>query len=304
MSVDYRDRKSTHGKGARLLWFVKASYRLPTGFMFGLSRFAAWVDNLFQGKTSRVVKRNLELCFPELTPPQIEKQRKAIAYQSAYLSHEFATAWLADEAQIKSKLSSQSGAELIEQALAEQRPVIVAVPHIGNWEFFWHWLQFNYPLVGMYQPAKYAQIEELVFNARSRFGGELFATDSKGILGLMRSLKKGKVMMILPDQAPKKGGGVFASFFGQPAYTMTLLHKFVIKTGAQLVFGSCVRKSDGESFEIHVEAPEFDSQNLSVEAFNEALNLQVEGIVRRWPTQYQWTYKRFKRQPDGNNPYR
>ena len=39
-------------------------------------------------------------------------------------------------------------------------------------------------------------------------------------------------MGLLPDQVPPEGMGVWAPFFGQPAYTMTLAARLVQQTGA------------------------------------------------------------------------
>lgn len=289
--------------GSEIVLMIKATYWLPEIITrFFIQLFSRLNDRL-KWKSTRVVRRNLALCFPELDEHETNQRVKRFIQQNAFLTHEFATAWLGNRETIESKFAQVHGSELIDRCIAQKRPVIVAVPHIGNWEFFWHWLQFNYPLVGMYQPAKQLAVDELVLNARSRFGGQLFATDPKGIMGLLRALKTGKVLMILPDQAPRRGAGVYSPFFGQSAYTMTLLHKFIQKTDAQLVFGSCIRQAKGKQFDIHIEAPQFDSKLADVEAFNAAMNQQIETVINRWPDQYQWSYKRFKRQPEGKNPY-
>jgi len=39
---------------------------------------------------------------------------------------------------------------------------------------------------------------------------------------MMRALKRGEAVGLLPDQVPPQGMGVWADFFGAPAYTMTL----------------------------------------------------------------------------------
>ena len=300
----YRDKKSSKVKGVLLVWLIRLTYFLPRSVSYGLNRLAGTLNQFFNGKATRVMRRNLELCFPQLDENQINRKLASHLRQNARLTYEFASAWLGDKAVIQQRLLSVNGGALINRAVEHQQPVIVAVPHLGNWEYFWHWLQFNYPLVGMYQPSKFSGVDELVLAARSRFGGELFATDAKGILGLMRSLKQGKVMMILPDQAPRQGAGIYSPFYGQSAYTMTLLHRFIEKTGAQLVFGACLRAREGDGFHIHVEAPQFETRDQTLESFNQSMNLQIESLINQWPEQYQWSYKRFKRQPEGVNLYR
>lgn len=299
----YRDKKSTKLKGLLILGLIRLNHWLPHFLSRAIGLFAARLGRLTDSKITRVIKRNIELCFPNLTSTQAEKLLIETQQQNALMTKEFATAWLADRSQIERHFLAAEGAQILDRLVAEKRPVVLAVPHIGNWEYLWQWLQFNYPIIGMYQPAKFSKVDKLVLDARQRFGGRVFATDAKGIMGLMRSLKQGKVMMILPDQAPRKGAGVYTPFYGHPAYTMTLLHKLINKTGAELLFASCLRQSDGKNFQVHIERPNFGYSQLSIDAFNAAMNGQIESIINRTPSQYQWTYKRFKRQPEGESLY-
>ncbi|MCW8875686.1 MAG: lysophospholipid acyltransferase family protein [Kangiellaceae bacterium] len=282
-----------------LIWFL---YRTPDWLTGPFIRLTTFLGLLSNSRNTKVSRRNLEICFAQKDQVEIEQLVRDSAKSNEKLATEFARAWYGDKKLIQSSIGNVSGEESIQSIQKLKQPLIIAVPHIGNWEFFWHWLQLNYKAISMYTPAQYKALDELMLNARTRFGGKPFATDPKGIMGLTRALKKGGIMMILPDQVPKSGGGCFAPFFGKDAYTMTLLHKFIAKTGAQLVFGSCIRQDNGK-FDIYVENAQFDYSGLEAEHFNKAMNGQIETIVERNPEQYQWNYKRFKRQPDNSNPY-
>jgi len=109
--------------------------------------------------------------------------------------------------------------------------------------------------------------------------------------------------MILPDQVPQQGSGIYTPFFGHSAYTMTLIHNFVHKAKAELLFGSCLRNSAGNGFEINLALPDYNYKTSDVAEFNLGMNQQVEKMIRQNPAQYQWAYKRFKKQPDGVNFY-
>lgn len=299
----YRDKKSTKLKGLLILGLIRFNYWLPHFLSYAIGLLIAKLGRASNSKITRVIRRNIELCFPDLEASQAEKLLFDTQRQNAYMTKEFATAWLAPRAKIERHFTAAEGASLLDELVADKQPVILAVPHIGNWEYLWQWLQFNYPIIGMYQPAKFDKVDKLVLDARQRFGGRVFPTDAKGIMGLLRSLKQGKVMMILPDQAPREGAGIYSPFYGHPAYTMTLLHKFVSKTKAKLLFASCLRQANGRDFKIHIEQPNFDYDSTKVEDFNVAMNQQIEQIIDRTPAQYQWTYKRFKRQPEGKSLY-
>jgi Kdo2-lipid IVA lauroyltransferase/acyltransferase len=282
-------------------------FRLIAFLPLYLNRFIASIIGhlswLLSNKTKKVIKTNLELCYPHLSAQSINALCKKNMLENAKLGFEFPLVWLANKARIDSIINHVNNAELLEGYYKKKRPVIIAVPHTGNWEVMWYWLQINYPAFGMYSPIKTPQIDKLILGSRQRFGGEAFATDPKGIMSLMRKLKKNGVMMILTDQVPRDGAGEFAPFFNQPAYTMTLLHRFMQKTGAELLFASCLRNSTNQ-FDIHLYPSSFNANAETVAEFNQGMNKQIEEIIEVAPEQYQWSYKRFKRHPDGRDVYR
>ncbi len=218
-----------------------------------------------------------------------------------FMSKQAACAWVGSRSQIEAKFADVSGQSLIQENSG--KATIIAVPHIGNWEFLVQWVQINYPMFGLYSASPIPQLDRLIYKARSQFGCQPFAADNRGVLNLLRKLKQGGLMVILPDQVPQKGAGVHVPFFGQPAYTMTLLHKMVQKTGAKLLFAYCIRNSKDLGFSIHIEIADFNDQEKQVEVFNTGLNQQIEGIIKAYPEQYVWDYKRFKAQPDGARLY-
>lgn len=303
--MTYKDKTSTKLKGTFLSFAIRLIYYTPSFLVRWVSLFVHKAGFVFNSKTSLIVKKNLQLCYPDKTEPEIKQLIRDYVHQSAYLANEFATTWLGNKKAVQSKITTVCNKQLIDEAISRDQPVIVSVPHIGNWEFAWHWLQLNYPAIGMYKPANFKQIDALVLKSRLRFGGQGFAADKKGMMGLLKALRQGGVMMMLPDQSPQKGTGIFTPFFNHDAYTMTLLHKLVNKTNAQLLFASCIRQSDGKVFHLAIEDASFTTHGTSVEAFNKAMNKQIETIINNCPSQYLWSYKRFKHQPPGqDSPYR
>ncbi len=288
--------------GRAIAWLIRLTYWSPRWLVVTIAIISGWIGLLTKSRNSRVTLKNLELCFPEM--PEHDRRRIAMAQirHNALMTKEVATAWLGSESEIRHLLAESCGDALITSAQQAHRPLVLAVPHIGNWEYFWHWLQLKYPAISMYSPAQYQKLDQIMLSARQKFGGRPFATDTKGIMGLMRALKQGGIMMILPDQVPKNEGGVYVPFFNHPAYTMTLLHKFIDKTGAQLCFGSAIRQANGK-FKVLIESADFETSNQSIEDFNTLMNQQLETIIRRHPEQYQWNYKRFKRQAKEENYY-
>ena len=121
---------------------------------------------------------------------------------------------------------------------------------------------------------------------------------------MLRALKGGRLLGLLPDQQPKVGEGSFAPFFGVEALTMTLLSRLAARANVAVVFGFAERLPRGAGFRVH-----FLPAPAGIDAEDErtaltALNAGIEACVRVCPAQYQWTYKRFSRRPAGEaNPY-
>lgn len=280
---------------------VGFAYVIPESIYLFMATLFAKVAYLSNNQTTRVIKRNLQLCFPTETEQRLREIALEYLTLNFYMTKEAAYAWLGNEEFIRSKLVQQSGAELINRN--DEQATIIAVPHIGNWEFFWHWLQLNFDAISMYSPSKMASVDNLILNARKKFGGQPFDTSSQSLRQMVKKLKQHGILMILPDQAPRLGSGIYSPFFGHPAYTMTLLHRLVQKTGARLLIGTCLRNEDNRNFTINIINANFSYHDSSVENFNECLNNQLETIIRSTPSQYLWGYKRFKRQPAGKELY-
>ncbi|MGB0496682.1 MAG: lysophospholipid acyltransferase family protein [Kangiellaceae bacterium] len=296
------ESKLTKGIGFVLAFIVKLNFYFPQWLSYGLSLIASKLSFIINSKSSQIIKENINLCFPNLNSIQQDRLLKAHLKQNANMSKETAIAWLGTEKQITDKIANVAGEHLLINKRESQRPIIIAVPHIGNWEFFWHWLQLNYSAISMYSTAKFQAIDKMMYRARIRFGGQPFSTNSSGMLNILKGLKQGKIMMILPDQAPNLGAGIYSPFFGHSAYTMTLLHRLIEKTNAQVLFGACLRNSDN-CFNIKLYEPNFNVRNPDIESFNQSLNEQIQSVIMETPEQYLWNYKRFKRQPFGKEIY-
>jgi KDO2-lipid IV(A) lauroyltransferase len=105
---------------------------------------------------------------------------------------------------------------------------------------------------------------------------------------LYKALARGEAVGVLPDQAPGVGEGVWADFFGRPAYTMTLVTRLQRVSDAAVIMAFAERLPEGRGYRLHLEG-------LPTEHLDEAaLNRAIEAQVRRCPEQYLWSYNRYK----------
>jgi Kdo2-lipid IVA lauroyltransferase/acyltransferase len=144
------------------------------------------------------------------------------------------------------------------------------------------------PLTALYRPPRQRWLEPLMIRGRTRGGANVAPATLRGVRTLYKALQRGEAVGLLPDQAPQTGEGVWANFFGRPAYTMTLVRRLQKQTGAAVFFVFAERLSKGRGYVLHLEAYKGDELDET------ALNRAIEDMVRRCPTQYLWSYNRYK----------
>ena len=128
----------------------------------------------------------------------------------------------------------------------------------------------------------------------------MYPTTQAGVRKLIRYMREGNLVMMLPDQVPDRDArGMASTFFGRPVLTMSLAHRIIKQNKSCVLFASVERVVvDGTlkyvlRFERGVEGVESDDE----QTYADAVNTSIEHIIERAPAQYQWEYKRFKRAP-------
>lgn len=279
-----------------LIASIKGISQLPFGWTQGLGRTLGKSLLRFDKRSVSAIQKNLGFCFPELSKQQQAHIAKArLGFMGQTLT-EMSHLWVKDPVQIRQYLTPSDNLEF-EQALASDGGVIILAPHLGNWEMLNFYVSQFRNMTVMYRPQKDQQLDEFILTARQRVGSELAPTNRKGVMQLMKALKNNGLVGILPDQVPQQGSGVFAPFFGLPAYTMTLASQLSRKTQAKVFVGAAFQVKGG--YQVVVQpVPEAFYGADEVQSAT-AINQAIESLVRLHPEQYQWEYKRFKLQPEG-----
>lgn len=254
-------------------------------------------------KPMRVTRKNIDLCFPELSQSEREALVISSIVETGKVALEMGMAWMWSPERMLSKVRKVHNEEIVTDALNQGKGVIIIAPHLGNWEILGLYVGKQFPLTAMYRPPRLAALDKLIRDRRERIGATLAPANVKGVRMAIKALRAGQVLGILPDQEAEKGSGVFAPFFGTDAYTMKLLPQLAAQTGAIVVSGYARRLEDGSGFEIHFSRADDVVNSKDVEVSAAAMNAEVERCVREIPEQYQWEYKRFERRPDGGKIY-
>jgi len=192
------------------------------------------------------------------------------------------------------------GAELLEAALAERRGTVILTPHLGCFEVCAQAIAERFgercPLTVMYRPARQPWLRAVIEASRARPGLLTQPASLAGVRQMIRALRRGETVGLLPDQVPPEGMGEWAPFFGREAYTMTLAARLAQQTGAVVLLIWGERLPGGQGYVVRFQPlPEALPPDASAQAESAAIiNRAMEGLIRQSPQQYLWGYHRYK----------
>lgn len=232
----------------------------------------------------------------------------------------------------KSVPISLYGTHLVDEALARGPGIVFLTPHLGCFEIMPQAYANRYgidlpatsanparagrPMTVLFRPPRKAWLTDLVSGARPRPGLATAPTSLAGVKQMIKALKKGNSVGLLPDQVPPVGQGIWSPFFGRNAYTMTLAVRLALQTDATLLIAWGKRLAWGRGYAVYVlpllaPAPGQTAVSCSVSmAVNQStkasglapdlegavrqVNAAMEALIRTCPEQYLWGYARYK----------
>lgn len=271
--------------------------RLPLSWLHGAGAALGWLVYWCSPAYSARLRDNLYgsgVCAGEAQCAPL--LRAAIAAAGKGVT-ELAAVWFGDDEKVARLVVECSPWDLVEAARARGKGIIFLTPHLGCFEISALYGAQRMPLTVLYRSPKLAWIEPLMTAGRSRWHAVVAPANLRGVRMLYKALARGEAVGLLPDQAPGAGEGVWADFFGRPAYTMTLVRRLQQASGAAVIMAFAERLPAGGGYRLHLEA--LAARNLDEAALNRA----VEAQVRRCPEQYLWSYNRYKVPAGAPEPY-
>ncbi len=233
-----------------------------------------------------------EKSFRELLGQNVRETGKGLT--------ELIVAWFRPEAEVAKLVVEQDGWQHVEAAQKNGKGIIFITPHLGCYDIAGRWLDSKISTKFLYRAPKMAWVQKLMDAGRDRGEEKMVPADMSGVRTLMKTLKHGGSISILPDQVPGKGEGIWADFFGKPAYTMTLVTRLQNATQAPVIYYFAERLPNGRGYKVWLTpAAEPFSEDRKTAA--RQLNAALEELIRKAPTQYLWSYNRYKT-PAGAEP--
>lgn len=287
-------------------WFAVALLRLivllPHRVRMAVGRWLGRTVRRLAGSRRRVVSRNLELCFSELS----DTERKSLEirhFESLGMSViEMGITWWSDIEELVARVELR-GMEHIHSGLEQGNGVMMWSGHFACAEITGPVVQLQVPPVAaMYRPSDNPLNDQLVRRCRSKGASELVTKDS--IRSLLKALKQNRPIWYAADQAYNRKGTVLVPFFGEPATTNTAVSQIARVSKAAVVPFIPLRHDNGARYTVQFLPALENFPSGDAEADATRLNKLLEEQIRRSPEQYYWVHRRFKGRPEGYpDPY-
>ena len=270
-----------------MLFLLRLVARLPLPLVHALGAVLGWMVYLGSPRYRRDFKANLATAG--LSGFRLRCAAVAEAGKSAV---EVPAVWLRPLGRVAGLVVEVYGWEHVDAGARGGKGIIIVTPHIGCWEMVGQYVASRMPITVMYRTPKIRGLEALMQIGRSRGPAmKSIPADLRGVRAMLKALKRGEAVGLLPDQVPGIGEGEWVEFFGRPAYTMTLVGRIAEQTGAAVLLCCAERLPRGRGYRFSAEpmlAPR------PPESAVRALNRSLERLIRRHPDQYLWGYNRYK----------
>ncbi|MDR0805247.1 MAG: LpxL/LpxP family Kdo(2)-lipid IV(A) lauroyl/palmitoleoyl acyltransferase [Enterobacteriaceae bacterium] len=280
--------------GIGLLYLlVLLPYPLINRLGRGLGRFAM----RFMKRRKMISRRNIQLCFPDMTEEQIETWLKKNFEATGLAIFETGMAWFWPTWRINQWCKVQ-GLENLQNAVNNVRGTLVIGIHFLTLELGARIIGIHAPGIGVYRPHDNKLMDWLQTWGRLR--SNKFMLDRRDIKGMIRSLKQGELLWYAPDHDYGPRNSVFAPFFAVKNAATTIGTSILVRAAnPQLIPFIPMRNEDNKGYTLIVQ-PELQNFPLKDEVAAAAfMNKAIEQQIMIAPEQYMWLHRRFKTRPDG-----
>lgn len=277
-----------------LLFLFRLLACAPLPLLHGLGRIGGRIVYALPGRYRQRLRANAR----QAGYPDAAFARRAAAQAGAMIM-ELPKVWLRTAQSVSRVVTDDD--HVIADAVARGGGVLCLTPHLGCFEITARYMAATRgPMTVMFRPPRQDILKPVMEQARNTGTLNAVPATLQGVREVVRTLRRGGTVGLLPDQVPGGGDGVWVPFFGRLAYTMTLPGKLAAQGGVPVLVAAGERLPHGRGWRLHVvRLPE----PLPAAASDQAalVNQAMESLIRRIPDQYLWSYNRYKR-PRGATP--
>ena len=256
------------------------------------------------GIRRRVVERQIAAAFPGLDDAGVEQiARRAYEHLGRTSIEATMLARLGPDA-VLDLFEGTDGWDVVEQALAKRKGLIFVTGHLGNWELAGAYVAARgIPLDAIARRMSNPLFDRYLTETRSRIG-MVVVHDAEAVRRTPRSLRDNRAVAFLADQGVLGLASTFVPFFGRPAKTPRGPAVFALRLQVPVVFGVAVRQPSGKYRLVFepVLVEDTGERDRDVDAIVARYTATLEQWVRRYPEQYFWHHRRWRRQPPDTPP--
>ena len=275
--------------------FMRALAPLPLGVVRALGNALGRLLFVAARPRRRIALTNLRLCFPHWT----EAERVALARRNfVYFTQAFldrSWLWHGDPAVVRQRLRITGAVD----DLTREGAVVMFAPHFYGMDAGGSAVmqQIDRPACTIYSTPPTAALDEWMQRGRQRFGDATLLSRTEGVKPIVRALREGKMLYLLPDMDLGPHESVFVPFYGVPTATVPSLSRFA-KLGHARVVPVITRLTDfGYEVKVHPAWPDYPTADATADAA--LMNRHLQDYIDEMPEQYYWVHKRFKTRPPG-----
>lgn len=275
-----------------LILFCQWLSRVPLSVLHALAHVLGWLVYAVP-RERRLIRRHLAMAGL----PHHRRAVLRVCQETVKGGLELPIAFFRQPEKIVDLFQAVHGWHYVEKAMEKQQGLLFITPHLGSYDLAGRLIseRLPFPLTAMYKPPKIKVLDQIMQLGRVRGKGQTAPTNLHGVKQIIKALRAGEATIILPDHVPnpQEGDGVWVRFWGQPAYTMTLVGKLAQVKNVCPLFFVGERLSRGRGFVLHI-SPLSGSLNGEKRHDAQLINDNVEQWVKRFPEQYLFAYNRFK----------
>jgi KDO2-lipid IV(A) lauroyltransferase len=276
-----------------VLW-LRVTAALPWRTAIRLHKLIGRAVGALQPRRRAIVRRNLEICFPERTSADLDALSKRHFENIGAFLAEMAIAWFGDLDRLAGRFRIE-GVEHVEAALARGKGVLLYSGHFTSLEICVPLIKRLVPLSAfMFRRRSNSLLTEIQRRGRRRTAHVSFANDD--VRALLRVLARNATVWYAPDQA-RIDSGVLLPFFGEPSMTSTATSRVARHSGAAVIPLFYCRLPDDSGYVLRFHSPLDDLPSADAVRDTARLIAVLEDFVRQAPDQYFWTHRKFKGRP-------
>ena len=280
---------------AALMFFMRLLAPLPLPALRALGAGLGRLLYALARKRRHIAHVNLRLCYPDWSVARLQDvaRRSFVLFSQAFFDR--AWLWHAPPAVVRRRLRI-TGAT---QDLTREGAVVMFAPHFYGMDAGGSAVmdQIERPACTIYSTQSNPAVDAWMRAGRLRFGQATLLSRQDGVKPIVRALREGKMLYLLPDMDLGPQESIFVPFFGIPTATVPSLPRFAKLGGARVVPVVTRLVPDGYEVRVHPAWQSYPSDDVTADTAR--MNAELQTWIDTMPEQYYWVHKRFKTRPEG-----